>query len=147
MKKSIFIFAIVMFMLSCEKGNNIQTYDNMDVTTDFALNNSVIIASGDCAGDPKTHTYICFDSVLSDSRCPAGVECIWAGNAQVKFKFATSGQQPVFFNLNTLPSFTNDTIIGGYKFTLTELKPYPSINKVILPGDYRAEIRIEKEAQ
>lgn len=144
MKRSLIIFAVVGLMFSCEKGSNISTYDNMDVTSDFVLNNSVIIASGDCAGDVKTHTYICFDSVVGDSRCPQGAECIWAGNAEVKFKFASANHQTQYFSLNTLPSFTNDTIISGYKFTLTELKPYPSVNKVILPGDYKAEIKIEK---
>jgi hypothetical protein len=147
MKRSLIIFAVVAFMFSCEKGSNIPTYDNMDVTSDFVLNNSVIIASGDCAGDPKTHTYICFDSVVGDSRCPLGAECIWAGNAEVRFRFATADQEPLFFSLNTLPSFKTDTIINGYKFTLTDLKPDPSINKVILPGDYKAEIKIEKEAR
>jgi hypothetical protein len=147
MKRSYIIFAAVALLFSCEKGSNIQTFDNMDITSDFVLNNSVIIASGDCAGDSKTHTYICFDSVVGDSRCPLGVECIWAGNAEVRFKFSEADQKPKFFNLNTLGSFTTDTIINGYKFTLVSLNPYPAINKVILPGDYKAEIRIEKEAR
>jgi hypothetical protein len=41
--------------------------------------------------------------------------------------------------------FTNDTIIGGYKFTLKNLTPYPSIKNTILPKAYKAEIDIEKE--
>ena len=44
---------------------------------------------------------------------------------KAKFKFTKPDENPVFFNLNTYLGFTNDTIIGGYKFTLKNLTPYP----------------------
>jgi hypothetical protein len=147
MKRLIIIFSVIALMFSCEKGNNIPTFDNMDVTSEFVLDNSIIISAGDCAGDPQTHTYICFDSVLNDSRCPEGVQCIWAGNAEVKFRFVDADKEPLFFNLNTLTSFTNDTIVGGYKFTLVALNPYPAIKDILQPRNYKAEIRIEKESR
>ena len=56
-------------------------------------------------------------------------------------------RDPAFFNLNTYLGFTNDTIIGGYKFTLKNLTPYPSIKNTILPKSYKAEIDIEKVAE
>ena len=147
MRKLIILFVAVTFMFSCEKSNNIPTFDNMDVTTDFVLDNAIIISEGDCAGDNQTNTYVCFDSVLNDSRCPEGVQCFWQGNAQARFKFIKSDEDPVFFNLNTYGGFTNDTIIGGYKFTLKSLDPYPSIKNIILPKAYKAEIEIEKESK
>jgi hypothetical protein len=145
MRKILIIVAIVGFIFSCEKSNNFPTFDNMEVTAEFVLNNAIIIAEGNCAGDFQTHTYICLDSVLNDSRCPEGAVCFWQGNAQARFKFVKSAKEPIFFNLNTFPGFTNDTIIGGYKFTLKALTPYPSLNSVNLPKPYKAEIEIEKE--
>jgi hypothetical protein len=147
MRKLIIILTIVTFIFSCEKSNNIPTLDNMDITSGFVLDNAIIIAVGDCAGDARTDTYICFDSVPSDSRCPEGVVCFWQGNGEARFKFVKSKAEPVFFNLNTYLGFTNDTIIGGYKFTLKSLKPYPSIRNIILPKSYKAEIEIEKAAK
>jgi hypothetical protein len=147
MKKIIIIAAISAFIFSCEKTNNFPTYDNMDVTTGFVLNNAVIIAEGDCAGDLQTLTYVCFESVLSDSRCPEGVQCFWQGNAQARFKFTRSNSDPLYFNLNTYAGYTTDTIIGGYKFTLREVTPYPNIKNMILPRNYKAEIEIEKETK
>jgi hypothetical protein len=145
MKNLIIIVAISALIFSCEKTNNFPTFDNMDVTSEFVLNNAIIISQGDCAGDLESHTYICFESVLSESRCPEGVQCFWQGNAEARFKFTKSDEAPVFFNLNTYPGFTTDTIIDGYKFTLKALTPYPNIKNIILPRTYRAEIEIEKE--
>ena len=145
MRKIIMIIGMVTFMFSCEKSSNFPSYDNMDVTAKFDLSNPVIISDGDCAGDPRTHTYICLVAVLSDSRCPEGAQCFWEGNAEVKFKFLVADENPVFFNLNTHMGFINDTIVGGYKFTLKALNPYPSLKTIILHKSYKAEIEIEKE--
>jgi hypothetical protein len=144
MRKLIAIFAILTLMFSCQKGINFPSFENMDVTSEFVLNNSIILSEKECAGDAGTRTYVCFESVLGDSRCPEGVECFWAGNAQAKFRFVAANNNPVFFNLNTNLGFTNDTTIGGYKFTLKSLSPYPSIKDIILSKTYKAEIEIEK---
>jgi hypothetical protein len=147
MRKLIAIFALLILLFSCQKGINPPLPDNMDVTSEFVLNNSIILSEKDCAGDAATHTYVCFESVSGDSRCPEGAQCIWAGNAQAKFRFVKNNDNPVFFNLNTNMSFTNDTIVGGYKFTLKALNPYPSLTDINLPKAYKAEIEIEKAAR
>jgi len=147
MRKLISIIATLTLLLACQKGINSSLPENMDVTSEFVLNNSIILSQNDCAGDAATHTYVCFESVLGDSRCPEGAQCIWAGNAQVKFRFVKNNDNPVFFSLNTNTSFTSDTIVGGYKFTLKALNPYPSLQDMNLPKAYKAEIEIEKNAR
>jgi len=144
MKRLIVIITITAFIFSCEKTSTFPEYDNMDVTTSFVLNNPIILQGGTCAGDLQTHTYICLDSVMNDSRCPEGVECFWEGNAEARFKFVNPDESQIFFNLNTNRNFTRDTTIGGYKFTLNGIYPYPSIKSIILHKNYRAEITIEK---
>lgn len=144
MKKLIIIASLSAFIFSCEKTSNFPTYENMDVTSEFVLNNAIIISEGDCAGDLQAQTYICFESIVGDSRCPEGVQCIWQGNAEAKFKFVKTDETPVFFSLNTYPAFTTDTIIGEYKFTLKAVTPYPNIKNIVLPRAYKAEIEIEK---
>lgn len=147
MKNLILIVAITTFIFSCQKSTDYPTFENMDVTGTFVLDNSIIIAQGDCAGDVQSKIYICLDSVLNDSRCPRGVQCIWEGNAEARFRFVNSDDAPVFFNLNTHLGFTNDTIIGGYKFTLKAITPYPGSIEILKPRVYKAEILIEKEAK
>jgi hypothetical protein len=145
MKNLIIIIAISAFIFSCQKSTDYPTFENMDVTSNFILDNAIIISQGDCAGDAQSKIYICLDSVLNDSRCPQGVQCFWQGNAEARFKFVKSDDAPVFFNLNTYPGFTNDTIVGGYKFTLKAITPYPGGIEILKPKFYKAEILIEKE--
>lgn len=46
MKKLIIIASISAFIFSCEKTSNFPTYENMDVTSEFVLNNAIIIFRG-----------------------------------------------------------------------------------------------------
>lgn len=125
------------------------SYKNIFVTQfeDFDklfLNDTVNISYNDCLNESTNQFYVCFDSLINESRCPLGAMCFWQGNASVRLKFEKFNQRPILFDLDTFRSFTNDTIIDGYKFTLIDLLPYPSIDYRIKPKDYKAQILIEK---
>ena len=57
--------------------------------------------------------------VAADSRCPPGVQCIRAGDADVAFEFAGSAQVPRRFTINTQAPAT--TSIGAWQLRLLEL--------------------------
>ncbi len=72
--------------------------------------------------------FICFDSLVMDSRCPEGVECIWSGTAIAIVTFHESGIQHQFrMALKGYPGLGNpsDTVINEYKISFTDLSPYP----------------------
>jgi hypothetical protein len=128
------------------------SYDYKNVyVTDFEKSNNLIlgdtvtISYNECLCDPENQIYVCLDTVLNDSRCPTGVQCFWEGNATVRFRFSKVNAKPVLFELNTHRGFTYSIIISGYRFTLTELKPYPVRNNRIEQKEYKAELVIEKE--
>jgi hypothetical protein len=83
----------------------------------------------DCAkkaGEP----YICFDSLITDSRCPKPAVCIWGGTAIIKVSFHERGNVHTFkMSLKDFPSWgcPTDTIISGYKIEFIDLKPYPGL--------------------
>ncbi len=81
------------------------------------------LSYGECCFDPLRDTYICFDALVSDSRCPEDVFCFWQGEATVRFRFIESGGESTSADV-TLG--TQDAIIAGYKFSFTDLRPYPS---------------------
>ncbi len=92
---------------------------------------------------------ILFDSVLTDSRCPTGALCVWEGMAAARFRILPTVKDTVSITLNirgytmradTARHLPLDTL--GYRFTLLQLDPYPSIGVTIHPGDYAATIRI-----
>jgi hypothetical protein len=82
-----------------------------------------------------------FVRVDGDSRCPADVACITAGEALVRIaievdsdgaerELRTSNHQPV--------------IHGGVRVELMKLEPYPLSSRPIQPADYRATLRITR---
>ncbi len=111
---------------------------------DLRLNDTISLSLNDCLNYPEGGFFICFDSLIGDSRCPAGVYCFWEGNAEVRFRFEKYNSNPILFDLNTHHGFTTDTIIDNYKIKLLDLKPHPVYSKILEKDRLRAEIIIEK---
>ena len=112
------IISVIILFISCKKA-------------DIESSKEKVVALHDCtqqAIDP----YICFDSLVTDSRCPTGAECIWQGTAIVEITFSETGNLHHFtMSLKGFPSlgYPNDTTINGYRIIFTDLKPYPDINR------------------
>lgn len=121
MKKKSFCWLVLItgitFFTSCKK-NNVETGNKKSVT----LYNCTV----------KTNEpYICFDSLITDSRCPKEVECIWQGTAIIKIRFHETGNtHSILMSLKGFPGlgYISDTAINGYQIIFTDLKPYPDIN-------------------
>lgn len=100
--------------------------------------------SGAIAGD---NIRICFDSLISDSRCPANAMCVWAGSALAKFSLTKNGES-TSFNLATLKygSYNKDTVILGYKIEFVNLSPYPgTVPTPVPPHQIKAELKITRQ--
>ena len=108
--------------------------------TDLKFNDTLVLAYKDCFYDQDGQSYICLDSVLSDSRCPTGAECIWAGEARARFKIEKYNSNPVFIELK---EGAKDTLVSGYKFSFIKLLPYPSVGNQIKLGEYKAMIVVK----
>jgi len=84
---------------------------------------------------PKNQILLTFKSVLSDSRCPNGVTCIWAGEATVLVNVKIGSIDYGDFKMSTMqiPSTIN---VGRYYVQFLGLYPYPTYNKPIDPNSY-----------
>lgn len=120
--------------------NNIYVSDYSNYS-DFAFNDTIDLAYGKCLNDFERQGSICFDSVLTDSRCPVNVVCIWAGEAVVRFKLTRNNNSSIFIDLHT---GTVDTIVNGYKFSFIDLLPYPTTERTTKMEDYKARVVIKK---
>ncbi|HYP52426.1 MAG TPA: hypothetical protein VEQ42_02740 [Pyrinomonadaceae bacterium] len=85
-----------------------------------------------------------FASVSEDSRCPTGVDCIWAGNARVSLVVQRAGgkQTTVELNTNVEPKAVS---ADGYELALTNLDPYPQSGAKIDPKDYTATLVVRQK--
>jgi len=119
----IFIFA-ASFFSACKK-NNVKAFG---IPAGISGIDSAVINS--CTKNIAP-VYICFDSVLTDSRCPSGAECFWQGTALIRVSFhETANTHNFVMSLKGFPGldFTSDTTINGYNIIFSDLKPHPDIH-------------------
>ncbi len=94
---------------------------------------------------PGTAIKIKFLSVVEDSRCPEGVNCIWAGVAKIKIQLRKTGKPAKEFELNT-NQLDKTVTFEGHTIKLAALTPYPKSGTAIKPATYSASLTITKAA-
>src|SRR5215207_8862677 len=86
--------------------------------------------------------------VASDSRCPVGVNCVWAGNAEVVFEVGARGRRgrtTLTLNTNASPERPGEGRSGRYTLKLVGLAPQPRGDGKIAAGRYTATLLVAKE--
>jgi hypothetical protein len=84
-----------------------------------------------------------FDSVIEDSRCPKGVDCIWAGQGKIRIKLSKTNKKPASVELSTQQP--NSISYLGYRITLVGLSPYPKAGGTINKKAYVATLVVSKQ--
>jgi hypothetical protein len=84
-----------------------------------------------------------FLSVEEDSRCPVGVQCVWAGNAKIKVKIGYAGGDSKVVEMNTASGPKGDQL-SGWAINLTNLTPLPSKNGKTRAPRYTATFTISR---
>lgn len=87
-----------------------------------------------------------FAAVKEDSRCPADVTCVWAGNAAVLLEVSKRGRgsKSLTLNTNSRSSLVDENPYRGYRVKLVELNPYPRSSQRIAAGDYIVTLLVSK---
>lgn len=83
-----------------------------------------------------------FLSVIEDSRCPEGVNCIWAGNAKIKIEVSCNNNKEEF-EINTNLGAKGATF-DGYAINLTDLSPVPKEGVTTEKESYIATFEISR---
>ncbi|HYR07728.1 MAG TPA: hypothetical protein VEQ60_08160 [Longimicrobium sp.] len=97
--------------------------------------------SATVAGEGLT---VSFEAVPSDSRCPTGVQCVWAGDAVVQVVLSKDGKAfGAELHTNLEPTSVDYL---NYNVRLVSLDPYPSSTNPIPQSQYRATFVVTKTA-
>ena len=134
MKRSVF-FAVLLLIfasIAAQPGERVIVFEQ-----EFKLK------IGESAKTPHEGLQIEFDSVPEDSRCPKGVNCVWAGNAKILLKVKKDADKPANVELNTNINPKTSRYLG-YELSLKELKPYPESNATIKSSDYEVTLTVHK---
>lgn len=86
-----------------------------------------------------------FVKVLSDSRCPEGVTCIWAGNAVILVEISENGVLIEEKEVVLKPTGRNVPLLTiKDSFVLVQnLLPYPKTGTNIEDADYYLELQVQ----
>ncbi len=75
---------------------------------------------------------------VTDSRCPTGVQCIWAGEATASVTLAQGAEtSTIDMKLDATP-----VEFGGYLVSLTAALPYPKEGVALTQDDYMLTFRV-----
>jgi len=83
-----------------------------------------------------------FLELIEDSRCPADVNCVWAGIAKIKVQLNKNGKTAIV-ELNTQNE--KSTVFEGHTVTLKDLLPRQSTTSKYSQSAYSATLTITRK--
>jgi hypothetical protein len=94
----------------------------------FSLGEPLEVYLGETVTDCGKELSITFLELVSDSRCPTKVQCVWQGMVEVKLSINIQGRESTF-NLSSEPDYgekiPNSKVIEGFRVQLKNVLPYP----------------------
>jgi len=124
------LYLVLLAMGGCSSGPS-------EPSQDVPLGQEFTLKPGESAAIQSTGLQVSFREVVDDSRCPADVVCVWAGDAVVALEV---GSAAVELRSNSAP----ETSVGAYRIRLERVEPYRYSDRAIAPGDYRAVLKVTR---
>ncbi|MES2776107.1 MAG: hypothetical protein V4722_18160 [Bacteroidota bacterium] len=144
MKPGILLFSALItsffFISSCTKDETtapakcLVAGDSVSITIKYR-------ASTDFSNCSNGQYSLAFAKLISDSRCPDGGVCIWAGTAQIGIHLYNGTNVDTLELKKPLKLAINNEF---FTFTLETLSPYPSLFAKFDISAYKATISIKK---
>lgn len=106
-----------------------------------AIGDTFRLSPGDIAEVGTDGLLVRFDGVSADSRCPLGVDCVWAGDAAARFglAFRQASWTPAELHTHEEPKQVRHE---NHTVALLDLEPYPREGSPTRADDYVAVIRV-----
>jgi hypothetical protein len=110
---------------------------------EVSLNAEFTISAGQSVSVKGENLSIKFVEVISDSRCPTGATCIWAGEASSLIEITDSAS--TYRKVLTEPGSSSPTKADftGYE-VMFNLLPYPVLGKETKAKDYLLQLIVSK---
>lgn len=102
--------------------------------------NTELLKIGETCKPEKSNATFTFLDLVSDNRCPKGVNCIQAGEAVVMVQ--VGGQGPQRVTIDTDPKTISRVTIDGGTVEILDLNPYPESGSRIEPAQRALKIRL-----
>jgi hypothetical protein len=129
----VLLLFIILLLIGCQKESTSPTEQNDPKLGE--LFDLIIGRSATISDEPLTFQ---FANVPTDSRCPIGAYCKWAGNASVVIKFSD-----IQDTVNTYLD-PREITYRSYNITLLKLSPYPEVGMQMDTVHYVAQFVVTK---
>jgi hypothetical protein len=113
--------------------------------TDQDPNQPIVLAPGDSLRIPDTSLVLTFETVVEDSRCPAGARCVWEGDAAVRIRIDAPHERPSTYTLHTNERLGRALVHGQVRVELAAVAPYPAADRKVRPEEYRVTVQIHRK--
>jgi hypothetical protein len=137
MKYPLFAFFVLLFSCQTEEPCN-----------SFALGEAFELPLGKTLVHCTEEISITFVELVSDSRCPSGVQCIWEGMVEVTISLKLNGKDSIF-SLSSTPDFgkkiPNSKALEGFVIRLEDVLPYPKAGSTVSKRESKVVLSIRKE--
>lgn len=143
MKRAIFSILFAAGLGACTPNAPASTPDGSAPAASVSLDQPFALRVGQRATVAGANVNLRFEEVASDSRCPSGVQCVWAGNAVVR---AVLSQDRKAFGaeLNTTLEPRSVRYLD-YTVSLVSLTPQPAAQgSAIAPSEYVATFQVTR---
>ncbi|WP_299177649.1 hypothetical protein [uncultured Chryseobacterium sp.] len=141
----------LLLLINCQAQMETKTAEAANTQEASTKENGIIyLREGENKFLKEYEMNVTFKGVSEDSRCPKGVNCIWAGAAVAQVEVMGIATRPVIMNLATTEypgrNYHQSANFNGYTISLAELTPYPTAQdgSKILSGNYKIGITIKK---
>lgn len=144
--KKILILLTAMVLPAYAGGAVINKHCKAPTNSVLSLGQNFELGYGEQATIESENLTITFTKILEDSRCPTGVQCIWAGNARIKLKLEQPSAGAAFIELNTSERYESRSAYLTYTIELLQLMPYPDASQPMEASAYCAVITVSTQA-
>lgn len=110
----------------------------------LAPGGAVELAPGGRIAVAQTDTVLRFVRVVEDSRCPTGVDCVWAGRAVVELgvRRGDAAEALVELDLSQVERARHALAGTDLAVTATALEPHPQADQAIRPEERRLRLEL-----
>jgi hypothetical protein len=102
------------------------------------------LRAGEVAQTPDGAWRVGFEAVSSDSRCPKGERCVWAGDATVRIWVQKGSGTRQAGELHAVSGDAQAMRLGAHELRLVRLDPHPIAGKALTKSDYVATLTLER---
>lgn len=149
MKQVLVVCMLSLLLVACESQRENPILSEKEISKLASSEETFWLKVGESKTLAPENTQVGFQLVVTDSRCPREVTCVWEGRGDIRLwlkpQLGDSAFADIFISGITSAADTcchESTTALGYKIKLLQLDPYP---ETMPASEYRALLKVTKQ--